>query len=125
MYSQATLTNKVNGVSEKANLNCIELVYSKKRWKQIKNNLSSMHASIPVVDIADNYIFLLGGVTLCQSGWSVSKHIGMHVFGKVASYGPFGTPGRSSSPSNDSFTKKLKESILLGPLRTPGWPCEC
>ena len=123
---QATLTNKVNGACDKANLHFIELVHSKlkKRWKQIKNNLSSISASILVVDIADNCIFWLGGVTLGQSGWSTSEHIVMHVFGKVVSHGPFGTPGRSTSPSNDFYTKNLKNR-LWGLFRTPGWPCEC
>ena len=60
-----------------------------------------MSTSIRVVDIGDNCIFLLGGVTLGQFGWSVSKHTGVHVFGKVVSCGQFGTPGRSTSPSNE------------------------
>ena len=45
-----------------------------------------MSASILVVDIAYNCIehFCLEGyVTLGQSGWSVSDHIEIHVFGKV------------------------------------------
>ena len=92
--------------------------------KTNKNNLSSMSASILVVDIADNCIFLLGGVTLGQSGWSTSKHIEMLVFGKVVAYGPLGTPGRSTSPSNYFYARNLKNR-LWGPLRTPGWPCEC
>ena len=79
-----------------------------------------MYASILVVDIADNCIFSLGGVTLGQSGWSIGEHIGMHVFEKLVSYGPFGTPGRSmSSPSNDFYTKNLKNR-LWGPLWTLG-----
>ena len=64
-----------------------------------------MSALIHVVDTVDNSKFLLGGVTLGQSGWSVSEHIGMHIFGKVVSYGPFGTSGRSTSPSNNFYTK--------------------
>ena len=80
---------------------------TEKLWKQIKNNLSSMSASILDVDIANNCIFMLGGVTLGQSGSSVSEHIGMHVFGKVVSYGSFGTPEKSTSPSNDFYAQKL------------------
>ena len=64
-----------------------------------------MSASLRVVNIADNCIFLIGGVTLGQSGWSFSEHIGMRVFGKVVSYGHLGTHGRSTSPSNDCYTK--------------------
>ena len=41
-----------------------------------------MSASILVAYIADNCIFLLGGVTLGQSGWSSSEHIGMNVLEK-------------------------------------------
>ena len=82
-----------------------------------------MSASILIADIADNCIFLLGGVTLGQSGWSSSEHIGMNVFGKVVSYGHLGTPGRSTSPSNDFYTKNQKNR-LWGPLQTPGWPCD-
>ena len=77
-----------------------------------------MSASIHVADIADNCIFLLGGVTLGQSGWSSSKHIGMNVFGNVVSYGHLGTPGRSTSPSNDFYAKNLKKidfGVLSGP----------
>ena len=110
-----TLTNKVNGVyDDKANFDFIELVYKKNEcWKQIKNYLSSMSAPILIANIADNCIFLLGGVTLGQSGWSIREHIGMNVFGKVVSYGHLGTPGRSSSPSNDFYTKKSKKSTLV------------
>ena len=42
-----------------------------------------MSVSILVVDIADDCIFFLGEVTLGQSGWSISEHIGMHVSRKV------------------------------------------
>ena len=49
----------------------------------MENCLSSMSASILVAYIAVNCIFSLGGVTLGQSGWSVSKYIGLHVLGKV------------------------------------------
>ena len=84
---------------------------------QMKNNLSSMSASILVVVIADNCIFLLvRRVTLGQSEWSVSKHIKMHIFGKVVSYGPFETLGRSASQSNDFYTKNSKD-WLWGPIR--------
>ena len=84
------------------------------------NNFSSMYASI-FVDICK---FLLGGVTLGRSGWSMSAHLGMHVYGKVVSYGTLGTSGRSTSPSNDLYTANLKNR-LWGPIRTPGGPCEC
>ena len=51
-----------------------------------------MPVSILVVDIADYCIFLIGEVTLDQSGWSTSENIEMLVFGKIVSYGPFETP---------------------------------
>ena len=53
--------------------------------------------------MADNCIFLLVRVTLGQSGWSISEHIGMRFFGKVVSYGHLGTSGRSTSPSLSTF----------------------
>ena len=77
-----------------------------------------MAASIRIAYIADNCIFLLGGVTLGQSGWSSSVHIEMNVFGKVVSYGHLGTPGRSTSPSNDFYTKNQKKidfGVFSGP----------
>ena len=66
----------------------------------MKNNLSGMSASILVVDIADNCILLLGGVTLGQSGWSVSKHIGMIVPGEVPGVVSYGLLGRNSRKIN-------------------------
>ena len=45
-----------------------------------------MYTSIHVADIADNCIFLLGGVTLGQSEWSNGENIGTNVFRKVVPY---------------------------------------
>ena len=113
------MTNKVNGAHDKANFDFLELVYPNNIGNKLKIIfLYRMSVSILVVDIADNCIFLLGGVTLGQSGWSISKHIEMHVFGKVLSYGLFGTPGRSTSPSIDFYTKNFKKidfGVLSGP----------
>ena len=63
-----------------------------------------MFASILVVDTADS---LLRVVTLDQFGLSSGEHIGMHLFGEVVSYGLFGNPGRSTSPSNDFYKIQL------------------
>ena len=82
-----------------------------------------MCASILVVDIADNCIFLLGGVTLGQSGDQVVNLLEciMHVFGKVVTCGLFETPARSTLPSNDFCTKNSKILLcVLSGTRVPG-----
>ena len=78
----------------------------------------SMFAWIVFADMADNCIFLLGGVTLGQSGWSISEHIGMRVFGKVVSYGHLGNSWKINITIKWLLYKTLKKidsGVLSGP----------